>query len=103
MPIKKEGLNSVPFKDIPVGFVEEIPDKTKPHRAKLIRPSWHKYGLWIYNWRCRDCEDVKYGIECHDKVQKYLDKYPFVQWKYKNDQTGELGYFDILKLAEQSG
>lgn len=99
--MKQKVFNNFQFKNIPVGFVEEMPDKNKPQWAKLIRPSWYKYGLWIYDWRGRDCEDVKYGIQCHDKVQQYLDDNPCVQLNYKNDQTGKLGYFDILKLAER--
>ena len=59
---------------------------------------WLKYGLCIVE-AVRSPESNK-AFKAHNLVANYLDTHPEVRAKYKNDQSGEVKYFDVLSLAE---
>ncbi len=71
---------------------EISPDDTKKE--------WGKYGLSITRSLVHKHHDMIHEISVnHDLVTNYLDSHPEAFEKYKNDQSGELKYYDVLRLA----
>lgn len=83
----------------PGGFVE-IPS-AHLFREGLTKPRWAVYGLSIACYKLRSIVSVYKGILTHNMVQEYLDAHPEIRVKYKPDQSGDVGYYDVLALAEK--
>ncbi len=85
---------------MPKGFIKIVHTKGGRTTREMLRPSWYKYGLGIWDFESRNPDEIINGIKRHDMVQQYLDTHPDAQTKYKSDQSGELNYYEVLKLAE---
>lgn len=64
----------------------------------VTNESWIRWGLWVdgaLSGRARDA-----AFRAHNLVSDYLEKHSEVATKYRVDQTGEVKYLDVLRLAE---
>ncbi len=84
--------------------------KPRPHRSleecqQLLKErlpgieKWAAYGLCIHD-SVYAIGDPESATRNHNLVADYLDAHPELVEKYKADQSGEVKYYDVLRLAE---
>jgi hypothetical protein len=70
--------------------------------SELVPPLWTHWGLSVPRGYGLDNIRVMAAdpLDAHNLVAGYLTRYPEAARRYERGQTGELQYYDILKLAE---
>lgn len=66
----------------------------------VCNPAWRKYGLSIYKPWERTKPELERGIRQHNLVAAYLESHPEIAKRYRPDQRGVVGYYDVLAMAE---
>jgi hypothetical protein len=62
---------------------------------------WEKYGLGTLHSGSLTVQEWVRTARGHNLVANYLDSHPEIAAQYKPDQTGQIKYFDVLRLAEE--